>query len=474
MTGVVPLNQALVCRFIPTISNMTSSVSTVSSATVSFYKSDLEAITAFIKDRMKFLDTIIDAVNSEEYNSDAERCVALLEKSPYFVFLPDLITESTTMCENALLALGNCISSNNNDVSVIARRTAFQNFNLILNCFKDPKTEKVASYIVYCLSKSTISPSEITSLLDVARTYVNSASAQVAREMLFIIYYFGDMTDVSTKLLLEFLASANKKAQYKAVRLLGEQVSEDDFDKSFTKDIYDYVRKYLMSDIDIHTNVEVAWTLANLMTEPHMGDVLFADSEFYEFVLKKMSDYANPSSIECCWALLNAFYKCDKTMLSTESISLLESGLDAYRSWAKGYKIAYEIDKITTMITCEKDLRKRNAVPLSDDLLDMEIDDATATTIPSTPQNETTGVYLAPMAWEVLAKHCPRRTVSSRTVLDVIKLVENNPFYPVAVPKHMLFSAADLMDLAALGYSIVNGCIGVSHEIFDTFNAQWS
>jgi hypothetical protein len=408
-------------------------------------------MSAFIKDRTKFLKTIVEAVNCESTNIDAQNCVKLFEDSPIFRFLPSLIAENNEICENSFLALGNLISSDNKTVAYVAAHTAFNHFKLIKECFNNHETAKAASYIVYALSNLELTIDQKNTLIDLAKIHVKSNTSQIAFEMLEIIKNFGDCYDIPIDLLLKFANLPKVKIQKWALQLISDQVSNNKFDTTYSKKVYDYLRSLILTS----NNIIAAFTLANLMTIDNNGDYLFTDNDFLNSITTIMQQNVAAKNIEYCWILLNSFHTVNKSKLNDDTLTKLETALKLFA----GKLTLTQFDKMCCNVneTIDKINKLKNSrIPLTDDILDMEVDEDASVS--------QTNLYYPPHAYELCKKYFPP-VATSKTVYDLIQRLKESETLYVDIPKTTQFNVDDLNNLADLGYEIENGRLEIPEYI---------
>ena len=268
-------------------------------------------MTAFVKDRSKFLDTVVDAITYEATDDAAKKMVSLLENSAFLQFMPVLLADNDPeLCTKALLALGNLIASDNLKVAYGAFKVAVAYYDAIRACAYDSSTEGGGAYVLYSMAVcSETFRNKCVDVMDFivndAKTLVKSNNNRVARDMLYILQKFGNYDDVATDDLLYFINSSNKRAQHAALDILGEQVSMEDFDTTYVNAVYDSLRALILdNDFNASTRCTLAWTFSNLVTEIGMADRFFKDTELYDAIIEDMlHDYDSRVSSESAWII---------------------------------------------------------------------------------------------------------------------------------------------------------------------------
>jgi hypothetical protein len=505
--------------FIPTIHTM----STSDSAPVSFYKSDLEVMTAFVMDRSKFLDTVVDAITSEGKNDAATKMVSLLENGAFLQFMPVLLSDKTAeLRSKALLALGNLICSDNPAVASAAFKIAEREFNTIEACARDPETMEGGAYVVFTLAfriNSLLGGKQsplIGHLLSVAKDLVGEHRTCVARDMLYVIKMFGTCTDVHMNDLLYLMESSNKLTRRTALSLLADQVSRDDFDAEHCDVVYDTLSHFYfdMKSHNAHTRHEVAWTLSNLVTETGMADKFFDDADLFDAVVDAMLlDSDCSAAAENAWVITNAVAKCDIGRRKGNFLQRLRAELNNYKN------SRYIMNQRTKTAVSEALVAIENAIKKHADAaarvkelmnafkepllslptqpcvatptlstISMEVDEDTAWLFDNSPVPnlwnlptarpelynvpcERPDLYLPPTAYELLAKGFARKE-TSKVVYDLIRSVEANGNTYTPISKDMVLTVDDLTTLEDLGFTIVRGCIGISAAIVSRFYAN--
>ena len=476
-----------VSPFIPTVHTMSPSVP----MPVSFYKSDLEVMTAFVQDRSKFLDTVVDAIQLEGKNDAATKMISLLENSAFLQFMPALLTDkNTALCAKALLALGNLIGSDNHKVASAAFTVAEHNFSTIVNCARNDKIRAVSAYVIYALAlriNALLSDKRaplITPIVTIAKELVKSPCDRAARDMLFVLNMFGTCADVATSDLLRLLTSSSRLTRNMALSLLATQVSLEGFDTAYCDAVYDGLRTIIMDGKKraTPTRRELAWAFSNLVTEDGMADKFFQDSKLFDVVVHKMLDDDDKGvNSENAWILTNAIIRADRTKLSDEFLCRLQTELNNYINMCF-FRFQNSIPVVTQiMAIIEGEISARAKAKLAalsttvpalviDDDMDIDYDaswhikESNACEVLATPPCEVDETYMPPSAYELLAKGAPRKA-TSRVVHDLIRSVEANGNGNTPVPRDTLLTVDDLDMLDELGFSIVRGCVGISARV---------
>lgn len=464
---------------------MTSSVSTVASAPVSFYKSDLEVMTAFVKDRSKFLDTVVDAITYEATDDAAKNMVSLLENSAFLQFMPVLLADNDSeLCTKALLALGNLIASDNHKVAYGAFKVAVAYYDAIRACAYDSSTEGDGAYVLYsmalCSETFSIGGVDVIDLIvNDAKALIKSNNNRVARDMLYVLQKFGNYNDVSTIDLLYFINSSNKHAQHAALDILGEQVSMEDFDTTYVNAVYDSLRALVLDNsFGVSARRTLAWAFSNLVTENGMADRFFKDTELYDAIIEDMlHDYDSRISSESAWIIGNAIVNAALGSLTTTFLKFLRAKLTNYVNSRYVYdSTKTAVNKSLTVLKDAIDSREVVAAPMTPtERTDMEIDEDASWVIDDKPIPHIESnmpceisMFTPPTALELLTKGFVPKT-TSKVVYDLIRSVEANSLNYTPVPKDTLLTVDDLMALEERGFSILNGYVGISTRILYSY-----
>ena len=464
---------------------MTSSVSTVASVPV-FYKSDLEVMTAFVKDRSKFLDTVVDAITYEATDDAAKNMVSLLENSAFLQFMPVLLADNNPeLCTKALLALGNLIASDNHKVAYGAFKVAVSNYDAIRACAYDSSTEGDGAYVLYSMAMCSESFSNggvdvMDFIVNDAKKLVKSNNNRVARDMLYILQKFGNCNDVATVDLLYFINSSNKRARHAALDILGEQVSMEDFDTTYVNAVYDSLRALILdNNFNVSTRHTLAWTFSNLVTENGMADRFFKDTELYDAIIEDMlHDWNSRITSESAWIIGNAIVNADLGSLTTTFLKFLRAKLTNYVNSRYVYdSTKTAVNKSLTFLEDAIDSRAEViAAPMTPtERTDMEIDEDAYWVIDDKPiphiesnMPYEMNTFTPPTALELLTKGFVPKT-TSKVVYDLIRSVEANNLNYTPMPKDALLGVDDLMALEELGFSIQNGYVGISTRILYSY-----
>jgi hypothetical protein len=521
----VKIDRAL-CRAV--VSQSPSHILTVqtmssSSSAVSFYKSDLEVMTAFVQDRSKFLDTVVDAITLEGKDAAADKMVSLLEHSAFLQFMPALLADkSAEMRSKALQALGNLICSDNAAIASAAFKVAERDFGLISSCARDADTMASGVYVAYTMAfriNSLLSDKKapmIAPLVSLAKDLVKEHRTCVARDMLYVLKTFGTCTDVHTCDLIALAYSSSKLTRRTALAMLADQVSGDNFDTQYCDDVYDILAGFCL---DMHagkkhgatTRHEVAWTLSNLVTEDGIADRFFQDKHVFEAIVEKMLFDPDCSvAAENAWVLVNAVATCDVNQLKGNFLQRLRSELNNYKNSryilnaSTKKAVAEALEKIETAIKAHADAatKVKNALDALKEpapvpcvvptpalsAISMEVDDDACWSFDNKPVPQLWNLsterpelwnlpcerpepFMPPTAYELLAKGFARKA-TSKVVYDLIRSVEANSNTYTPIPKDTRLTVEDLTTLEDLGFSIVRGCIGINTAIVNRFYAN--
>jgi hypothetical protein len=478
------------------------------SVPTTFYTTDLDVMIAFINDRSKFLDTVVDALIDEGRNANAAKMVAVLGEGSFFRFLPALLVDNAEVRPKVLLALGNLISSDNTAVAKEAFKIAEDNFLVIRDCLGDKATVRSAAYVIHSLAAYLAVNGRNFNKAFIIYTLVDTAMEWIARQqnievvdkdLLFVIWKFGDCTDVPTDRLLGLLDSSYKWVRRVALSMLTDQLSREDFDATYCDEVYDYLRS-LMTDGKKRSEAkrhELAWAFSNLVTEDGMADVFFKDSQLVDTVIENMlSDYSNVA-VENVMILANAVEKADMTTLTGNFLRRLHSVIVQFKreevsqdtkvNTAVKEAIKTLSDTISAHAKAEQAvlqaLKEPMPTPIHVPTLCIAQNPAVVSYVElenDAAWNNKTAPYaefnlpcerddhLPPTAYELLAKTFPRKP-TSKVVYDLIRSVEANSNSYTPVPKDTRLTIDDLTTLEELGYSIVRGCVGISTSVLSRF-----
>lgn len=496
------------------------------SASTAFPTSALDVCSGFVLDRAHFLDQITDAVNVEDSNRDAEKMLSLLQSNQLINIVGRCLSDaSKKINRKALLALGNLMASDNAAVGDDAHAVAMKALDPVLRDLG--KSEKLASgvgFVLRNLAKFGATdddvPQKVSAIVsEMIARYAGDSNDEILFDLLWAAIQLQCFKQVDTGSLLAILAYPRNSITYPALSLLGDQLSEDEYDTHYHDVTYDVLRALLLEERGRNTLHLALWCLTNLVVEGWMGERFLQDEELRAFI----SNLAECSAVrkahvarEAMYVLANAIAKTDLAPLFEDNDELRDSlyttlqKADAQCLSASDHKALTEaITKVgafyeveTEEETDEEETDEEEAstiveevipeeedgVPTYPDLSgvifeihnpsafegtdDKNVDNLFANlNLPCerpTPNdynfNQCLGTYYPQNALSIIA-HINSAYGTSKTVFDLINRVSNNSGAFTAIEDNVTLTIKDLKDLEIRGYVVMRGCVGINPAI---------
>lgn len=474
---------------------------------VSFYTSNLDANTAFVLDRRAFLDTIVDAVEHEDWNANAAKMIAVLTENSFIPIVARLTGNNDgALQRGALHAIGNLIASNNPVARAKALSATLNELKSIEKAFGSDKSRYAAAYVCANLAQfmsdkdcPIVRQIVLNGLVDGVATEM---SPTAVRDLLRAIKYLSAERAVPREVLLDLLSARySKRTVRAALDILGDQVSDetaaDDFDALRFR-TYEVLRSLLLDvPLRIKDRVIYFWTLSNLVVESGIPDTFLTDAIFVEKVCEHCtrpaphqgSKHHFDSVFNAVWSIINAIVKSDLICVSYSTLELLQNTLLTAAcslpptSTVQG-NIREALEKIALVLT-----------PLESEDVDMERtdDDVGGTTIlpassTDTPVSELPQIkimplfpegYIAPCAapapcevfyppnaLELLYKN--NSTSVSSHVNSLIQKLINNNLAPTPLDSNLILAVSDLKELEQRGFVVSHSHLMINPAILTT------
>jgi hypothetical protein len=486
------------------------SASTVSTSNLApFYTTDLEAKVACVLDRSAFLDSVTDAITHETKREDAHEMVAMMAANGFVPIIVALLTDrDPKIRQKAYLAFGNLIASENKKMSFLASTAGVKALDTISNAFQNAGERSAAAYVFANLAQflASVMASETRSnmrntLEKTLRSDANwSAHVGTIADLLRAAQDLEAWNQVPTQVVLNALDNRWKRCFNSALRILGEQISEDDFSESFRGPAFQTLRTLLLSDhVPANHAHEFFWTFSNLVVESGVGDLFLNDDVLVAKVCDIIESYVgrrhSHQAIEPAYVLINAIARCSSLQsLSDDLIDRVEMVLLDVMDRVKNKTFETAVNEALNAIGSEKIHRdemvaeEEMAALLSEidaersdyeakyietESDDMEIDDyacnpcfnlpcehPTPAPAPAPVYNETQH-FNPPCALDLLRRNlnfAPTSAIVNNLILSV--QAAGGAFTPL--PENTVLTVADLSALEARGFAIVRGYIGIN------------
>lgn len=420
---------------------------------------------AFVTDRGKFLQCVIDAVQEEHADPAAAKMIVFLTKSSVFLpAMPALLNDKDPRIrEDAFLALGNLIVSDNKEMRKYAFDTACKCYPHIVAAFAVHETFGCAAYVLRCMSLSVnlLRENKMCQIvLNDAKSNISNAVSPCSKcDLLDVINNIGAATDVPIEALLDLVTVKNPKIAFTALNMLGDCMSgpypEVYFDRT-----YQTLRLMLSEDKKTPTAHKMIktllWTFANLVTEKGVCDKFLNDLECVNFILAIVYNEGEfDIAKEGVWVLGNALANVNIKSVDQTVLMDINQALDYFNEeWDEDDTVVEE-----TQVTIKAELQRRSPnVPIHIDVDETDSDSTVSTLCEDIP----TAVDLL-MAQRVFEP-------TSKTVADLIESVRANDNNFTPVPPRVLLSIYDLKALEARGFVIHNGYVGINPYIVSVFS----
>lgn len=471
---------------------------------------------AFVLDRSKFLDTVTDAVTYEAQDPAAERMIALLENQTFLLTIPALLCDKDLTVRNkAFLALGNLIASDNRKIAQMSFGVAAKGFKYVERGFTDKETFAGAAYVLHNLAVrirdwKELGQDHLKSLVvDTAAAKLRAEDCMVmaTRDLLHTVHMIGKATDAPTEVLIQLLSKKAKRLlsekakgiYHTALKMLGEQISEENFKLVHVRPTYDCYRNLIVGGT--HNSFvwhELLWGFSNIVVEEGMADIFLADHDVREEIITIATMHTTYNEeAEATWTLLNAVSKADVTL---PPIDILHAIVDAIQTFLanydlnKGriYKSAQEVlEKINTEF-------ERRFPPVDEDT-ESETDEDVIMAEADAPEDDYEAMWreiteeccgacpptdlpceLPPLTPAPVVEYYPLTAVqildsgrnygfTSRVVAELINSVaaSNGAFTPL--PDNIVLTKADLAAIESRGFTIIRGNIGINSLLSTAF-----
>lgn len=459
---------------------------------------------AFVLDRAKFLDTVTDAVTYETNDPAAERMIALLENQTFLLTIPALLCDKDLKVRNkAYLALGNLIASDNRKISQMAFGVAVKGFKYVERGFTESETFAGAAYVLHNIGVrirdwKELGQDHIKSLVvDTACAKLRAGDCTNAAicDLLHTVHMIGKATDVPTDVLLRLVSKKAKGVYRTALKMLGEQISEEDFKLTHARSAYDCYRDLLINGrLNVDTLREVLWGFSNIVVEEGIADHFLADHDAREEIISVATlDNTYNIEAEATWVLLNAVSKADMTV---PPLDVLQGIADSVQTFLANYdadncQIYAAAQETLENIRAEYNRRCPPFEPETESETDedaMEIDEDDDV-LPPTAEEDYEALWREiTQSWECdvcppcelpsltpvrLADYSPPSAIqilemrrnygtTSMTVNNLINSVVDNQGAFTPLPDNVALTKADLAAIDARGFTIVRGNIGIN------------
>ena len=295
----------------------------MSSVSSAFPTSNLEVCSAFVLDRSNFLDNIVDAVQIEDYNQDAQKMLELVRSNQLINVIARCLTDKdAAITSKALLALGNLIASDDSNVRSDAFAVAAKALDTLRVLGQDADQAAGVAFVLRNLAtfRTTDDDVPIESVItDMINLYTKQAAVhRVLSDVLWAATTIGCYKDIDTDSLLSILLVPHKKTRFPALNLLGDQISEDVFPSRHHERTYVILTTLLLTKEygcakGLHL---LLWALSNLVVEGDYGKRFLTDADVRDRIVKLSSCRSERKwniAREATWVLVNAIAKTDLT-----------------------------------------------------------------------------------------------------------------------------------------------------------------
>lgn len=488
---------------------MSASVST--SAVAPFYTTDLEAKVACVLDRSAFLDSVTDAINHETKREDAHEMVAMMAANGFVPIIAALLMDrDSKVRRKAYLAFGNLIASENKKMSFLATAAGVKALDSINNGLQTTDERSAAAYVFGNLAQFLASVMAAETRTNMRNTLEKTLRSETdwsshvgaIADLLRAAQNLEAWEQVPTQVVLNALDQQWKRCFKAALRILGEQISEDNFSESFRGPAFQTLRTVLLSDHVPTSQVqEFFWTFSNLVVESGVSDLFLNDDVVVAKICDTIESFVgrrhSRQAIEPAYVLMNAIARCASLQpLSDNLLDRVECVLLDLLDCVRGFKtFETAVNEALNTIGGEKIHRadvfaqkemeellseidaERNNYQVETESDDMEIDDyacnyfnlpcerpAPAPAAPTQAQapvcNETQH-FNPPCALDLLRRSmnfAPTNVIVNNLIMNV--QAAGGAFTPL--PENTVLTVADLSALEARGFVIIRGYIGIN------------
>lgn len=474
------------------------------SDTASFYSTDLEVMMAFVLDRSKFLDSVVDAITTENTDPAAAQFISLLENQTFLLTMPALLCDKDAdVRKKAYLALGNLIASDNAKIARLAFHIAAKSFKYVERGFESDATFAGAAYVLHNLAlrirqwEDNNADMLRTATLSTAKKMIRNECANSAKkDLLFAVNNIGKATDVPVNVLLALMKMKNKSAFRVALNMLSDQLSAD-FDSDYLDETYDTLRLLIAENTHEKIKAEVwrnlLWAFSNLVVEPGMADKFLDDHAAITLITEITEDEVNYlPAVESAWTLVNAIAKATLDAVEAPTLITIYDTLVSFNmTWATRSCLKTAIQEAKD--TINKEFTRRDDEEAAAAAADvarwdapMDIDDEAETLKwpDTTPFDDGWTADVSPIPREFSLPceiFCPPSAVSllladrtfeptSEIVAHLINLVQKNKNEFVDIPETATLTVKDLRDLESRGFTIYKGQVGIHPVIASALN----
>ena len=449
---------------------------------------ELKLRTDFILDRMKFLDTVCDAVMHED-RPEKRAILDLLLKNEYPSIIGRVVAGAVNADERdqALWTLAVLLGSDSEDVRAAANEACRGVRDTIFQALKEPgnaEMQRSAAYLLFNWLKRFDENVEVDEqvLRLVDSGFVRGvANGKIRADLLWAIAAALTRTRAGHKAareVVDLLREAGKREFAPLLEAFVEICSEDEkgqtaFATADHQAVFDLFEHLLIGDVanlSVEGRFKVLWALSNFVCEPEAADQFFGRFALRAEIQGFCEDNHAGIRMEAAWVLCNAVAR------TTDAIVEEEIGSDYGLRYAlcaveadlakKGrlYKSIHEtLDRLSHLealfepLTCDCGCEDEETVEAEPEVFNYPCER------PMPPVVETTEAPL-PSALELLV--APANRNGSATLRGLVYSLKNAGATGwVPVPAGTMLTIEDLTLMSSLGYTIASGYFGVNPYI---------
>jgi hypothetical protein len=465
---------------------------------------ELKLRTDFILDRMKFLESVCEAVHNEDTVRGNDLLTVLLDNDYPSIIARLLADPNMQTRDQATWTLANLLGSDQQEVRVAANKACLEvRAQIFDNLIGAPNGEiqRGTAYLLFNwlqrFGKNVEVDEQVLRLLDTGfiRSVIKKSS--VRSDLLHAVASALRRTQAGTKAAREVVrmlqGNTNKRERSVLLQAFSEICSEDGETSSFSPAdhaaVFDLFEELLLVDAEklltAEQQLELLWALSNFVCEPEVADKFFTRANLrLEMVELCESDHGYLRA-EAGWVLMNAIKK--STWESTQedigtdyalryALCSVEAGLEVKSG--KLYAAIHEsLDSLSELEALFAPLEEDEGEDALTEIAEEEeiVPGLTAAEICEmagvyenhfnlpcerpTPTVATTEAPL-PSAFELMVDHKNRN--GSAALRSLVFSLKNAGAVNIPVPAGTVLSIEDLTLMGSLGYTISQGYFGIN------------
>lgn len=451
---------------------------------------ELKLRTDFILDRMKFLDTVCDAVMYED-QPEKRAVLDLLLKNEYPSIIGRVVAGAVNADERdqALWTLAVLLGSDSEDVRAAANEACQGVRDTIFQALKEPgnaEMQRSAAYLLFNWLKRFGTNEEDEQVLRLVDSgFVRGvANGKIRADLLWAIAAALTRTRAGHKAareVVDLLREAGKREFAPLLEAFVEICSEDEkgqtaFATADHQAVFDLFEHLLIgANLSVEDRFKVLWALSNFVCEPEAADQFFGRSALRAEIQGFCEDNHAGIRMEAAWVLCNAVARTTDAIVEEEigsdyglryALCAVEADLAKkgrlYKSIHETLDRLSHLEVLYTPLECDCGCEDEETVEAEAETevnYPCERPSAAEFNLPVA----TTEAPL-PSALELLV--APANRNGSATLRGLVYSLKNAGATGwVPVPAGTMLTIEDLTLMSSLGYTIASGYFGVNPYI---------